>query len=497
MKGKVTLVGAGPGDVGLLTLKAKAAIEKADIVLYDRLVSSGVLAMIPSSAKCVYVGKHSGNHSVAQNEINKLILQSAMDGKHIVRLKGGDPYLFGRGAEELEDIVSAGIDFEVIPGVTSAISVPAMAGIPVTHRDYSSSVHIITAHKRKNEPLDIDFDLLAKLEGTLVFLMGISEIDNISAGLISGGMSKNTPAAIITNGTTHRQRKLVTTLENLQLDSEKNGIAPPGVLIIGEVCKLSDKLDTRSRLPLSNISVMVTRPKNRNSSLAVSLRELGCSVTELPMIETETVPISDKILRRLPHYDWIVFTSQTGVEAFMENIVGVGLDIRAVCNCKIAVVGRETEKALNKCGIIADYVPEVFDAEHLFDGLCERVCSTDKVLLYRSGIGRGFLYDKLKEIVDVVNDVSAYNTVSLSERSEIFAKKVLENEFDYVMFASGSAVDSFAKMMDESDLSVVNAVCIGNQTAEKAMKYGMNTYVSDEVTIDSMVEKVLNLVGEK
>lgn len=497
MGGKVTLVGAGPGDPKLLTLGAKDAIEKADIVLYDRLVGSGILAMIPSDAECIYVGKHAGNHVAPQNEINKMILSHAKNGKHIVRLKGGDPYLFGRGAEELEDIVDAEIEFEVIPGITSAIAVPAMAGIPVTHRNISSSVHIITAHKKRNEPLDIRFDELAKLDGTLVFLMGVAELDSISSGLINAGMSSKTSVALIMNGTTHRQRKLITTLESLKKDADAGGFSSPCVLVVGEVCKLSDKLDFRGKLLLSGVAVMTTRPRNRSSILSSKLRSLGCEVTELPMIETMTVKMDNTIVQKLPTYDWIVFTSQTGVEAFVENIVQNGLDIRKLSGCKFAVIGRETEKALAKCGVISDFIPDVFDAEHLFDGLKDILLETDKILLYRSAIGRKFLTEKLSQIVQTVDDIPAYTTSSVNCKSEIFSPKVKDNEFDYVLFASGSAVDGFVEMVGDIDLGNVSAICIGEQTANKAGKYGMNVHVSDEVTIDSMIDKLLNLVGEK
>lgn len=492
MAGKVILVGAGPGDSDLLTLKAKAAIEGADIVFYDRLVGPGILSLIPPTAKQVYVGKHAGNHTVAQGDINKFILQSALEGKHIVRLKGGDPYLFGRGAEELKEVIAHKVQFEVIPGITSAIAVPEMAGIPVTHREFSSSLHIITAHKKKDEPLDIDFESLTKLKGTLVFLMGVSAIKTIADNLIKAGMSSKTPAALIMNGTTHKQRKLVSTLGEIEAEAQAQNFASPSVFVVGEVCKLSDKLDFKQHLPLSNVSVLLTRPKNKNSMLSSQLKELGCSVTELPMIETTPVPMEQEIADKLPHYNWIVFTSPTGVQAFLKSLVEQGLDIRKIGNCKIAVVGEKTKQELNNCGLTVDFTPEVFDGEHLLQGLRERVKKSDKILLYRSALGQKTLPRELSKIVDTVDNITAYKT-TFSQSQEWLQRKITEDEFNYIMFASGSAVESFVAMAGDSDFSKIKAVCIGKPTAKKAQKYNMETYISDEISLDSMVEKLLEL----
>lgn len=496
MAGKVSLVGAGPGDSGLLTLKGKETIEQADVVLYDRLVSTEILAMIPDGVRTFDVGKQPGSHPVNQDKINQMLISYAKEGKLVVRLKGGDPYLFGRGAEELEAVAAYGIDFEVIPGITSAFAVPASAGIPVTHRNYSSSVHVITAHKKKDMPIDINFESLVKQKGTLVFLMGVHVLNSITVGLMHTGMHADTPACLIMCGTTHQQKKLLCNLGEICKRAMEAGVHSPSVLVVGDVCRLSNILDTNDRRPLAHLSVMLTRPADRNCMLADQLKQLGCSVAQIPMIATKTIPMDKEIINKLPRYNWIVFTSQAGVKAFIHNISKAKVDIRQLGGCKIAAVGPKTEQVLQTFGLLADYVPSLYDLEHLLAGLQKRVTRADYVLLYRSNLGRDILSEGLSSITHIVDDVTAYET-TFTGRKEYLTPERVNNAFDYILFTSGSAVDSFGALAGDTNLSGVKAICIGEQTGKKAKQYGMDTYISREATTDSMVKKLLLLEGKK
>ncbi|MEG0641881.1 MAG: uroporphyrinogen-III C-methyltransferase, partial [Clostridium sp.] len=280
--GQVWLVGAGPGDAGLLTLKGLDVINKADVVVYDKLVGHGVMSLIPKTCELIYVGKSSGNHLVPQEEINQIILDNALKGKNVVRLKGGDPFLFGRGAEEIELLYENNVEFEVVPGITSAISAPAYGGIPITHRDFASSVHIITGHFRDNSNSEIDFKSLVKVKGTLVFLMGISSLNIISSGLINGGMNEDMPCAIIQSGTTSKQRKVVSTIKNIEADARKKSIKSPGVIVVGEVCTLSEKFSWYENLSLHGMKILVTRPSELSSRLSSKLYNKGAEVVNMP-----------------------------------------------------------------------------------------------------------------------------------------------------------------------------------------------------------------------
>lgn len=493
-KGKVILIGAGPGDAGLVTVKAVHALKTADVVLYDRLVSLSVLAMAPLDAQFIDVGKSTSNHTIPQEDINRIILDYAMQGKTVIRLKGGDPYLFGRGAEELDLILQHGIDFEEIPGITSAVAVPAYGGIPVTHRDNSSSLHIITAHAKKNGEVDIAYSELVSLGGTLVFMMGVSQLENICSGLIAAGIPESTPMALVHRGTTSRQRTLVSTVGEITSEAKRLKFAAPSVIVVGDVCSYSSSLNWFERQPLFNTSVVVTQPHSAKSKLASQLRELGCTVTELPMIATKPVPMPKKIADALADYSWIVFTSIAGVESFIEAISEHKVDIRKIGAAKIAAVGSSTAEGLRKIGIIADFVPDIFTADHLADGLVKRVKKGERVLLYRSAIGRDVLPERLTDMGALVDDIAAYDTEIHSTPADHLALRIMQGEADLIAFTSGSSVAGFAALMGENtDLSSVQAVCIGELTAKAAGELGMQVTVSDEATINSMVQKIQSI----
>ncbi len=317
--GKVWLVGAGPGDIGLFTLKGLKVLERADVVVYDSLVGQGVLSRIPEGAKLINVGKRASHHIMRQENINQVLLEEAQKGLRVVRLKGGDPFLFGRGGEELELLEENGIPYEVVPGVTSSIAVPAYNGVPVTHRDFCSSVHIITGHKRAGKEYDIDFRALVNTKGTLVFLMGVSALPDICAGLMNAGMEKDMPAAILQKGTTAGQKRIVATVSTLEEEVKRQGIETPAIIVVGKVCTLAEKFGWYEKLPLAGWKVLVTRPKELVSRTADKLREKGAEVLELPAIRT--VPMEDQsrlygAMDQLETYQWIVFTSPTGVRVF-------------------------------------------------------------------------------------------------------------------------------------------------------------------------------------
>ncbi|WP_343277458.1 uroporphyrinogen-III C-methyltransferase, partial [Ligaoa zhengdingensis] len=319
MNGKVILVGAGPGDSGLLTLRGRAALEAADVVVYDALVGQGVLAMIPPNARRINVGKRSSNHLVPQHEINQILLHEAQEGNNVVRLKGGDPFLFGRGGEELELLAEHGVDFEVVPGITSAIAVPAYAGIPVTHRDFTSSLHIITGHTKAKAEAQIDYPSLVKLNGTLVFLMGISAMPTIMEGLLAGGIDPDMPAAVLERGTTAHQRRVVSTVKNLVEDACAAGIKTPAIIVVGRVCALAGQFHWAEDRPLGGLRILITRPRELMSAFAGRLRALGAEVVELPSIATQAIPDNTALTGAfscLDRYQWLTFTSPSGVRIF-------------------------------------------------------------------------------------------------------------------------------------------------------------------------------------
>lgn len=491
--GKVVLVGAGPGDAGLLTLRGRAALENADVVLYDRLVGDEVLSMIPARTERIDVGKNSGNHPIPQDKINAILLEKARDGKTVVRLKGGDPYLFGRGAEELESLILEGVDFEVVPGITSALAVPAYAGIPLTHRDFSSSVHIMTGHAKAGAPPDIDYESLVRLRGTFVFVMGLTTLSAICGGLLGAGMDPETPAAIIENGTRPHQRKLVATVSTLAESAPRQGFSPPSLVVVGDVCALSERIDWFSRMPLSGVGVLVTRPKPGCALMSEKLRALGCGVTEYPCIETVPVNVPESLFENIGRYDWAVFTSAVGVKLFFDGLVACGRDVRALAGVKLAAIGGGTAREMLSCGAIADFVPDEYSGAKLAEGLASRVASGERLLLFRAAAGGDELPQTLLEHGFAFDDVGAYETLYKNADASGIRSRLESGGFDYVTFTSASTVTGFARSMQGLDLRKVNGVCIGEKTAACAKEYGINTYVSEAATIDSMIGLIRSL----
>lgn len=486
--GSVILVGAGPGDPGLLTQKGRQAIENAQVVVYDRLVSPAILSLIPKDAEKINVGKESSNHLVPQEEINRILLRKAQEDKRVVRLKGGDPFLFGRGGEELELLEAAGIPFQVVPGVTSALSVPAYAGIPVTHRDFCSSVHIITGHARAGAELSIDFDALKRTGGTLVFLMGVTSLPKICKGLLDAGMAPDMPAAVIEKGTCPGQRKLISTLEKLSSEAEKAGVKSPAIIVVGKVCSLSNRFDWFDCLSLKGKTVVVTRPEDRSGTLTQRLRELGAEAVDYPCIRTvarEENPELEEAIGNLSRYRCLVFTSPAGPEIFFRRLRAAGRDARALSGLTLAAIGPKTAKALEKHGVTADLVPETYDSDHLAKAL-EAV--EGPVLLCRASRGSTALPEMLERKGIPFADVPIYDTVYTSPDPQkvdaLLGEKLL------VTFTSASTVRGFVESLPGRDLKNVIGCCIGRQTEAEAKKYGLTTVVSQEATMDSLMETI-------
>ena len=498
--GKVWLVGAGPGDPGLFTLKGKEVLSRADVVVYDALVGSGVLTMIPKDAELINIGKRSSNHLAPQETINRILVEEAKKGKRVVRLKGGDPFLFGRGGEEMELLKLEKIPCEVVPGVTSAIAVPAYNGIPVTHRDFCSSVHIITGHKKKDEKYDIDFEALVRTKGTLVFLMGVKALPDIMKGLLENGCDPFMPAAILQKGTLAGQKRIVATVSTLEEEVERQGVETPAIIVVGKVCDLAQEFAWYEELPLAGKKILVTRPRELVSVMSRKLREKGAEVLELPAICTVPIPdnaLLQKAIKELNTYQWLVFTSPSGVRIFFDELRAEKKDIRALAGLQIAALGSGTAKVLESHGLYPELIPEIFDGEALGKALAEKLSGTEKLLIPRAALGGRELIEELQKKGVVVDDIPTYDTLyetpgAVDEKAEFDAGTV-----DYAVFTSASTVRGFEQAVKGIDFSKVKAVCIGRQTKAAADALGMETYMAEKATMDSVVACVEKLCSEK
>lgn len=498
--GKVWLVGAGPGDIGLFTLKGMEVLKQAEVVVYDSLVGQGVLSQIPEHARLIHVGKRANHHTMPQEEINRVLLEEAQKGYRVVRLKGGDPFLFGRGGEELELLTENGIPYEVVPGVTSPLAVPAYNGIPVTHRDFCSSLHIITGHKRAGKEYDIDFQALVRTEGTLVFLMGVSALGDICQGLLDGGMDPDMPAAILQKGTTAGQKRIVATVSTLKGEVEKRGIETPAIIVVGKVCTLADRFAWYEELPLAGWKVLVTRPKHLISKTAARLRCLGAEVLELPAIRTVPVDDQSRLLdafTRLKEYQWIVFTSPTGVDVFFEAMKKQKVDLRSMAGARLAAIGEGTKKKLEERCLWVDFMPSVYDGDTLGKELALHLTGGEHILIPRAEAGNENLVFSLEQAGALVEDIPTYRTVY--EKSLLIdEKKELESgSIDCVVFTSASTVRGFVEGTEGLDYTKVKAACIGKQTKAAADAYGMETYMAEKAAIESLISLVVEMKGKE
>lgn len=498
--GKVWLVGAGPGDAGLFTLKGLEVLKNAEVVVYDSLVGQGVLTKIPDSARLIYVGKRADKHTMPQEKINEILLEEAQKGYRVVRLKGGDPFLFGRGGEELELLTEHHIPYEVVPGVTSPLAVPAYNGIPVTHRDFCSSLHIITGHRRAGQEYDIDFDALVRTRGTLVFLMGVAALPDICRGLLNAGIDPKMPAAVLQKGTTAGQKRIVSDVENLPGEAKRRGVETPAIIVVGKVCALADTFAWYEKLPLEGWKILVTRPKNRSSRTSELLRAKGAEVLELPSIQT--VPLQDQsclteALNRMDTYQWAVFTSPTGVEIFFDEMKKQKKDIRSLFGVKLAAIGQGTRKALEERGLFVDLVPEIYDGDSLAEALAEEIQGGEHILIPRASRGNENLVRILKEHGAAVDDVPTYETVYESSQTVDLKKELESGSIHCVVFTSASTVKGFVESTGRADYSGLTAACIGKQTKAAADAFGMETYVSEKATIDDLIALVEKIKAQK
>ena len=500
MAGMVYLVGAGPGDYRLISMKAVDCLKMADVVVYDRLADDRILRWAPAEAEYIYVGKASSNHTMKQEDINQLLVDKAKEGKCVVRLKGGDPFVFGRGGEEGLLLRQNNLPFEIVPGITSAISVPAYAGIPVTHRAVATSFAVVTGHEdpTKGES-NRRWEHLAMGVDTLVFLMGVANLPHITSKLIENGRSADTPAAVIRWGTKPEQRTLITTVGKAAEDVAKNGIKPPAIFIVGEVVKLRDSLqwfDNLAQRPLFGKRILVTRARSQASQLTAKLENLGAEVIEVPAI-TITDPVDlyaalDQAIGQLQDYHWVMFTSANGVKHFFARLLQAGKDARALGYAKIAAIGSATAAELKKYGLVADVVPGEYRAEGIIEAMKGKLPPHAKILLPRAEEAREILPEKLREMGAEVDVVSAYRTVCAAADGEALTSELNEGRIDMVTFTSSSTVKNLVNIIGSADLlNGVKTACIGPVTADTAKSLGIEPdIIAKEYTIDGLVEAI-------
>jgi uroporphyrinogen III methyltransferase/synthase len=502
----IYLVGSGPGDPGLFTLKGLRCIQEADAVVYDRLAPESLLAYARPGAELVYVGKRPGAPSMSQREINALLVELGRAGKTVVRLKGGDPYVFGRGGEEALALVEAGLPFEMVPGVTSGIAAPAYAGIPVTHRGVSASVAFVTGHEDPTKDRsDVDWGKVATGADTLVLYMGVGRLSEISCELISAGRSPETPVAVIRWGTTPHQQTVAGTLEDIAERVAEANLKPPAVTVVGDVVSLREAgLDWYEKRPLFGRRVVVTRARAQAGELSAKLERLGAEVLEFPIIEIrppeDFVPL-DEAIRELDSFSWLIFTSVNGVDAFVERLAHHGLDLRAVPRgARIAAIGPATAQRIRGVGLRVDVVPEEFRAEALIESVTGESLAGERVLIPRARAAREILPEKLREAGAEVVVPPAYESVPSSEGKDELAKELEAGRIDCVTFTASSTVENFARAFGAEVaarlLSGTRVACIGPITAGAARGYGIRVDAeAREYTIPGLVEAVVDFLA--
>ena len=499
-KGMVYLVGAGPGDEDLMTRKGLKLLREADVVVYDNLASSSLLNEVRDDAELIYAGKRSSNHHLKQYETNELLVKLALEGKNVVRLKGGDPYIFGRGGEEGQELREAGVDFEIVPGISSSYSVPAYCGIPVTHRDFASSFHVITGHEgnHKNGVSVLNYETLAKEEGTLIFLMGLKNLPNIVASLIENGKDPATPVGVLQEGTTARQRVATGTLANIVEVVAREGIKTPAITVVGDVVSLRQVLDWYGHKPLSGKSVLVTGTTSMVDRLSPILKEEGAEAISFSLIRTERMrlPELDLALKEIDKYKWIVFTSANGVECFFEEMQEIRKDIRDLAHIRFAVIGDGTKKALEDHGIFCDFIPTAYSSKDMAEAMVPHIGRDERVLLLRAEEANRVLPDALKEAGIPHTCISLYHTVNDERKAEELNRLI--KMVDYVTFASSSAVRAFVSMVDNLDDVKGKYISIGPVTTKTAEENGLSIEKTAVVyTARGMVETMIQDVAEE
>ena len=526
----VYLTGAGPGDPELLTLKAKRVIGEADVIVYDSLISTDLLKYARKDCEIIYAGKRSSNHTLPQYSINELLAQKAKENKTVVRLKGGDPFLYGRGGEEAEKLYEEGIDFEIIPGISSSFAVPAYAGIPLTHRDYSSTVAIVTGHEGEHkEETSINWDKITGAS-TIVVLMGYKNLANIINEMVNAGKNENTPAAVIQEGTTANQKVAVGTLKTIEEEVHGKGLKSPLILIVGDVVRLRQKIQWFEKRPLNGVKALITRSTGKSSALSANLKRYGAEIIELPLIEiikkSENID-EDAILNSIEdikYYDFLIFTSANAVEGYFERIFSQNNDLRILSNCKIISVGSATSAELKQCGIIADISPsspEIFSQGGIIkelEFLNNKINIKGKKFLFPQALK---INSELPEYIvsngAVLNNLPVYETVlppeSIEKTKNLFKNFNAENPpINLITFTSYSTIENFIKCIEAAKKGLLDKILksnpdssagihfasIGKKTAEYAFRFGIKSdIISKDVNINSFAEEIVNFYSEK
>jgi uroporphyrinogen III methyltransferase/synthase len=513
-KGIVYLVGAGPGDIGLLTVKGMRCLQKAEVVIYDFHLNAQILNYIDHNAEFIYAGKRGGHHTMTQDEINAAILEKAREGKNVCRLKGGDPFVFGRGGEEAQVLAKEGIAFEVVPGVSSSVAAPAYAGIPLTHRLYSSSFAVIPGYEdtTKGES-SIDWAKLSTGVGTLVFLMAVKNIELLTKKLIENGRSPETPVAVIRWGTRPDQKTLISTLKDIAKLVREKDIRPPAVTIVGDVVNLRKELNWYEKKPMFGHRVLVTREHSGGFEL---LEELGAEVIQFPTIEIvppENWDELDSAIDAIERYDWLIFTSSNGVKYFFSRLFGKGRDIRELKGLKICAIGEKTAASIGKFGIRVDLIPESFNAEGLIEALLKEVekekltvnsheCLKGiRFLLPRAEVAREILPDKVRELGGTIDVPVAYRAVKPDMHGKRLRRFLKEGRITIATFTSAATFNNFREILrEEADelLKGVAIAVIGPVTARAIEKAGLKvTIMPQESTVEAMTDEIIKWATKK
>jgi uroporphyrinogen III methyltransferase/synthase len=496
----VYLVGAGPGNPGLLTLRAAEVLRRADVVLHDKLVPTALLDYAPEGAELICVTRLAPYHAQRHTPITELMIARARSGKCVVRLKGGDPYVFGRGGEEAEALHEAGIPFEVVPGVTAALGTAAYAGFPLTHRAVSSAVAFVTGHENPDKPdTALDWEALARFPGTLVFYMGISRLERIARSLIANGLAADTPAAAVHAATTGQQVTVTAPLATLPARVRAEGLSSPGLVVIGPVVAMREPMSWFERRPLFGKRILITRPRRQGAVLAEHLVELGALPYLLPTVEVKPPAdwgLVDRALRSLARYRWVVFTSVNGVEAFISRLRAIGLDLRALGGVQLAAIGPKTAEALRQRHLEPDLVPERYQSEDLAAALIERIGPGQRILLARADRGRELLREHLAAVCEV-EQVAVYVQVDAVELNEDLLDHLRRGEIDYVTLTSANVARSLLGRLDATCRARITAgevrlVTISGVTTAEVTRLALPIAAeAREATAEGLVEAIV------
>lgn len=486
---KAYIIGTGPGDEELLTLKAKRVINECTAVLYDRLVSNNILNYLNEDCEIYYCGKEPGAHYKTQEEINDMIVKLAKEGHIVGRIKGGDPYVFGRGGEEVIACREAGIEFEVIPGVTSPIAVLNYAGIPITHRGIAQSFHIVTGMSAKD--LNVNYEALAKENGTLVFMMGLSNIDRITSELIKYGKDRNTKAAVVMRGTSSKQKKVIGNLDNIGDKAREANLQSPCIIVIGDVVSLENELSWYENKPLFGKNICITRSKEQSKDLKIELKKLGAEVTEInSIVIKDTSDKLDSIKDDLSIFDHILFTSVNGVNKFFDYLVKEKIDVRNI-KAKVSSIGKATTKALEMRGIIPFKTSREFVGEKLFDTIKPFIKEGDRILIPSSSKSRPFLAEELKKLGAIVTKINVYDVT----KGEVKNTKAFD-EVDTILFTSPSTFENMKEMVGLDKIKEKICIAIGPITNKALNESGVNSFVCKEHSQEGFLKEIKDILKE-